>query len=275
MNPTGRFTGLVAGVTGSARGIGRNIARALGREGARVVLCDIDAQNGSAAESDLRQEGVAAEFLRVDLGQKGAPQAMIGEIVRRCGRIDILVNNARAKRRTTLFSEDEESWDAGMAVNLKAAFFASQEAMRLMSQSGGGNIVNISSIAATLACQESPAYHISKAGLVQMTRYLAAHAPAGIRVNAVLPGFVVQDEHRARYEGDENLAYRRTVEFCHPMGRAGSSEDVANAVLFLCSPASSFISGQCLVVDGGLTLHEPSDLLLRFSNTTDSATKGG
>lgn len=261
----GRFAGKVAAVTGSARGIGKNIARAFGRQGALVVICDIDEEKGRVTESELRQQGMSVEFLCVDLSQRGTPQAMIQKIVERWGRLDILVNNARSGRRTSLLEEDEDTWEEGISVTLRAAFFASQEAIRVMSQTGGGSIVNISSIVGLLTCHESPIYHIAKAGLLQMTRYLAAHAGIyGVRVNAVLPGFIVKDEYKARYERDDNQRYREIAEFCHPMGHVGGSDDVAKAVLFLCSPETSFISGQCLVVDGGLTLQEQSGLVFRF-----------
>ncbi len=265
----GRFTDKVVAVTGSGRGIGKNIARAFGRERGIVAICDIDKQKGKATEFELREQGISAKFLCVDLRQRGAPQAMIQQVVQRWGRLDILVNNARSGRRTGLLEEDEDTWEEGISVTLRAAFFASQEAIRVMSQTGGGSVVNISSIAALLTCHESPIYHIAKAGLLQMTRYLAAHAGRHrVRINTVLPGFIVKDEHRARYEREDNQRYREIAEFCHPMGHVGESDNVANAVLFLCSPEASFISGQCLVVDGGLTLQEQSGLVFRFDRET-------
>lgn len=261
------FKDKVVAVTGSARGIGKNIARAFAQEGALVILCDIDRQGGLATLSEFHGQELKAGFLAVDLSQGGAAQTMIQEIIQRWNRLDILVNNARSGERKTLLEETESNWDEGLAVTLKAAFFASQEALRVMSHTGGGGIVNISSIAAFLSCHESPSYHVAKAGLVQMTRYLAAHAGAyGVRVNAVLPGFIVQDEHKVRYGGKDNQDYREIAESCHPLGKVGSSDDVAKAVLFLCSPEAAFISGQCLIVDGGLTLQEQSGLVNRLDN---------
>lgn len=261
-----RFSGQVALVTGARRGMGKNIARALGREGATVVVADIDEASGLAARDELRAQGMAAEFVGVDLRESGMAQAMVRGVVETLGRLDVLVNNARAGRRTGLDDETEETWEDGIAVTLRAAFFASQEAIRTMARKGGGSIVNIGSIAALLATQESPIYHIAKAGMVQMTRYLAAQGGAArVRVNAVLPGFIVQDEHRARYEAADNQRYREMAEFCHPGGRVGTADDVAQAVLFLCSPEASFISGQYLVVDGGATLREQFGLLHAFA----------
>lgn len=260
-----RFSSRVAVVTGSARGIGKNIARAFGREGALVAICDIDENKGRATESELRQQGMSVEFLPVDLSRRGAAQAMVQQVVQRWGKVDVLVNNARSGRRTSLLEENEDSWEQAMSVILRAAFFASQEAIRAMSRTGGGSIVNICSIASLLACYESPVYHIAKAGLLQMTQYLAVFGgPHGIRVNAVAPGFIVQDEHRTRYEQDDNQGYREIAEFCQPLGHVGHADEVASAVLFLASSEASFVSGQCLVVDGGSSLQEQLSLLRRF-----------
>lgn len=260
-----RFTEQVVAVTGSAHGIGKNIARAFGREGATVIICDIDEDEGRVTESEFRQLGISTQFLPVDLNKRGSPQAMVQQIVQRWGRLNILVNNARSGRRTSLLEESEDTWEEGISVTLRAAFFASQEAIRAMSQRDGGCIVNISSIVAFLSCHQSPIYHIAKAGLVQMTRYLAVHAGSyKVRVNAVLPGFIVQDEDKVRYEKKDNQRYREIAKFSHPRGDVGKSDDVANAVLFLCSPEASFISGHCLTVDAGLIAQEQSTLLFRF-----------
>lgn len=261
-----RFTNKVVAVTGSARGIGKNILRSFGQEGACVVICDINQEIGQATETEFREEGITTDFLLIDLSQTGQPQAMVQKIVQKHGKIDVLVNNARAGKRLGLLEETEETWDLGMAVTLKAAFFATQEAIRSMSHTGGGSIVNISSIAGFSVCKESPIYHIAKAGMIQMTRYLAVNAgQCGVRVNAILPGFVVQDEHRERYNRDDNQAYRDVVEFCHPLGDVGKSDHIAHTALFLCSPEAGFITGECLVVDGGVSVQDQSTLLYRFN----------
>lgn len=261
----GQFQTKVVAVTGGVRGIGKNIAHAFAKEGAVVILCDKDEEQGLITRDELRDQGTNSEFLRVDLREKGAPQSMIQQVVRQWGKLDILVNNAKSGERRDLLEEDEESWEEGISVMLRAAFFASQEAIRAMSKTGGGRIVNVSSVAAFLSCKESPVYHVAKAGLVQMTRYLADHGGRyGVRVNAVAPGFIVRNEDQQRYEGRDNQNYRDLANFCHPVGQVGNSEDVAKAVIFLCSEEASFITGQCLVVDGGLTIQEQSGLLYRL-----------
>ncbi len=263
------FLNKVAIITGGARGIGKNIAFAFGREGAHVAIVDINIDNGMLTKDELAGKGISVSFHHTDLSLKGAAINMVQEVVREYGRLDILVNNAGSGKRRDLLEEDEDSWEEGISVTLKAAFFASQEAIRNMSKTGGGNIINISSVAALVACHKSPIYHIAKAGMLQMTRYLAVcSGKYGIRVNAILPGFIVQDEHLARYEKDDNKNYRRIAGFCHPVGHVGSSDDVANAALFLCSPDAAFITGHGLTIDGGLIIQEQSDLTFRISDAT-------
>jgi NAD(P)-dependent dehydrogenase (short-subunit alcohol dehydrogenase family) len=260
-----RFINKVVAVTGSARGIGKNIIRTFGQEGATIIVCDINAETGQATKAEFQEQGLMADFLAIDLSQRGTPQTMIEKILEKHGKIDVLVNNARAGKRLDLWEETEENWDLAIGVSLKAAFFSSQAAIKAMAETGGGSVVNISSIAGFSVCKESPVYHIAKAGMMQMTRYLAVNGgPCGVRVNAILPGFIVQDEHRERYNREDNQAYRDVVEFCHPLGEVGKSDNIAQTASFLCSPEAAFITGQCLVVDGGVSLHDQSTLLYRF-----------
>ncbi|MDP6584811.1 MAG: SDR family NAD(P)-dependent oxidoreductase, partial [Anaerolineales bacterium] len=257
-----RFKGKVVAVTGSARGIGKNIVSSFAREGGLVVVCDINSENGNATVKNLQKQGLSAEFLHVNLSENGAPQAMIQEIVTNHGRLDVLVNNARARSHSGTSMDDEKSWDSEIAVTLRAAYFATQEAIYVMARHCGGSIVNISSINAILESRSvTPIYHIAKAGLTQLTRSFAVRAGSnGVRVNALLPGFILQDEHVSRYERNDNQRYRELVEFCHPMGQPGRSDNIADAVLFLCSPEATFISGQCLAIDGASSVQEQFDL---------------
>ena len=131
----------------------------------------------------------------VDLSRKGEPQQMVSEVVKKFGTLDILINNARAGDSLEFLEDTEENWDTTMSVGLKAAYFATQKAISIMGSRGGGNIVNIGSVSAFLISNGSAAYHVSKSGLTQLTKYLAVHAGSKqIRVNSVLPGFIVQDE---------------------------------------------------------------------------------
>ena len=267
---TWAFEGKVALVTGSARGIGKSIAAAFGMAGAQVAVCDINGDSSEATVRELQKLGISAEYFVVDLSKNGEPQRMVTEVSKKFGRLDILVNNARAGVRRELLEESEDNWDLTMSVGLRAAFFASQRAIPVMETTGGGSIVNISSVAAFLVSLESASYHAAKASLVQLTKYLAVNSGARqIRVNSVLPGFIVQDEHRERYLRDDNAGYRARAEGCHPLKRVGNASEVADAVLFLCSDSARFITGQSIVVDGGFTVQDPWVVM---SGATNSGT---
>jgi len=258
------FANKTALVTGAARGIGLAIARRLAVAGARVTIADVNADAGESAAQSLRAAGLYIEFQYTDLTAPGGATAMINAAATRMGGMDILINNARAGQRLGLLDETEQNWDAAVNVGLKAAFFASQAAIPLMATRGKGAIVNIASVAATLVTNESPSYHAAKAGLVQLTRYLAVTAGKyHVRVNSVLPGLIVQDEHRQRYDSTGNEPYRATASFYQPLGKPGSEADVAEAVHYLCSDNASYVSGSCLVIDGGATVQEQFGMLLR------------
>ena len=256
------FDGKVALVTGGARGIGKTIATAFGTAGARVAICDIDVENSEATVKGLRANGITAEHFAIDLAKRGEPQRMVSEVCKKFGRLDVLVNNARAGARRGLSDDSEDNWDLTMSVGLRAAYFASQQAIPVMESGGGGSIVNIGSVAAFLVSLESGAYHAAKAGLMQLTKFLAANSGVRqVRVNSVLPGFIVQDEHRERYLGADNAAYRARAERCHPLGTVGFARDVAEATLFLSSDSARFITGQAIIVDGGFTVQDPWTIL--------------
>lgn len=262
-----RLPNKVCLVTGAGRGIGRNIACALGQEGGVIALCDINPELGGEVKESLVSKGIVAEFFQTDLGVKGEPRRLIEAVIQRFGRLDVLVNNARAGQRASFEEESEDNWDLAMGVNLKAVFFLAQAAIPAMSDNS--SIVTIGSISGLLVSQESPSYQISKAGLLHLTRYLATQAgEKGIRVNTVLPGFIVQDEHRHRYDGagPDQARYRAIAEALHPLhGGPGHSDDIANAVIFLASNEAGFITGQELIVDGGLSIQDPTKLVFSYA----------
>lgn len=259
------YAGKVALITGAARGIGLCIARRFALAGARVLIVDTNAAAGSGAAAELRDQGLEADFIEIDLAQRGAAERMVERGTSLAGSLDILVNNARAGRRLGVLDETEENWDLANTVGLKAAFFAAQAAIRRMAATGGGAILNVASVAAALSTNESPSYHATKAGLLHLTRYLAVAAGRhGVRTNAVLPGLIVQEEHRLSFYAASNKSYREMASFYQPLGNIGSEADVAEAALFLCSERARYLSGVCLVIDGGATLQEQFALLLRW-----------
>lgn len=252
-------------VTGGARGIGLCVAKTFATSGAHVVIGDLDHARGESAVLAIQQQGGQASFVPVDLVEAGEAARLVDVASGISGRLDVLVNNARAGQRVTLDEETEANWDLTVNVSLRAAFFASQAAVRVMSKTGGGAIVNIGSVASVLATNESPSYHAAKAGLLQLTKYLAVAAGrSSVRVNCVLPGLIVQEEHRDRFESSDNISYRVRAEFYQPLGKVGTESDVAEAVRFLTLPAASYISGACIVVDGAATVQEQFGMLLRL-----------
>lgn len=246
----GGLEGRVAVVSGASRGIGRAIALAFAGAGADVV----GIARSVAALDSLGEEVRAAgrDFLAVpaDLSDVTAVAHAAGEAWAWKGRVDALVNSAGAIVRKEVLDVAPEEWDALFAVNVRAAFFLTQALVRGMLEGGGGAVVNIASVAGEVTTGASAPYSASKAALVALTRVLAVRLAPAIRVNAVGPAYVRTDLNADWLDEDGNLSWvlERT-----PLGRIGQPSDVTGAVLFLCSPAAGYITGQHLLVDGGWT----------------------
>jgi 3-oxoacyl-[acyl-carrier protein] reductase len=264
-HPSGRFSPLdntmdllskVALVTGAGRGIGRAIATALTRAGARVAVNDIDA--ASAAETTAGLLAVAAGAANgpgtaafpADISNSTQVRAMVDAIVARWGRLDILINNAGVEPHGSLIDFPLTDWQNALDVNLTGPFLTMQAAGQRMREQGGGVIVNISSIAGrAFGLRDRAAYVASKSGLIGLTREAAREfAPYNIRVNAVCPGVIVT-EMTAALRDDPVMMARWMDEI--PQQRLGEPDDVAQTVIFLCSDAARYITGQAINVDGG------------------------
>jgi 3-oxoacyl-[acyl-carrier protein] reductase len=242
-----RLSGKVAVVTGATRGIGRACAVALATEGADVLVSGRDAEAGARVCSEVAAVGRRAVFHAADLGQAGAARGVIDAALAEFGTLDVLVNNAGIFERAPVLELDEDGWDRVLTVNLRSAFFCAQAAARAM-LGRGGSIVNVSSDAAWSGGLNPCAhYAASKAGLVSITRSMAKElAGHGIRVNALAPGMIETD-----MGGDAGAALGGLK---IPLGRYGTPEEVAAAVVFLASSDASYITGAVLNLSGGLFL---------------------
>jgi NAD(P)-dependent dehydrogenase (short-subunit alcohol dehydrogenase family) len=242
--------GKVAIVTGSASGIGRATARLLAREGARVMVADIDVAGGQATVESITQTGGEAEFIETDVARADQVQAMVARAVARFGRLDVLHNNAYwAPLNTPVVDTTEEQWQRTIDVTLKSVYLGCKYAIPVMLERGGGSIVNTASTAALVASPQFAAYAAAKGGVVALTRNVAFdYGPRGIRCNAVCPG-LIETPATAPVLADAQRRQWLTEKIV--VGRIGRPDDIAAAVLYLASDESAFVTGQTIVVDGG------------------------
>ena len=232
-------------VTGASQGIGAACARRFAREGAHVVLADVDTDKGQALAAEL-----GGRFVRADVGDATDVGALIQDLMLAHGRIDVLVNNAGIFRAAEFLDISEADWDAVLRVNLKGSFLVGQAVAREMVKAGRGAIVNMSSVNATLTIPTIASYNASKGAINQLTRVMAlALADKGVRVNAVAPGTIATELAAKAVLTSEDA--RARILSRTPMKRLGEPEEVADVVAYLASDAASYITGEIVVVDGG------------------------
>lgn len=243
-----RLDGRVAVVTGAGSGIGGAAAQALAGAGADVIVADIDRDAAAAVAGDIVRGGGKAEARGFDVRDEAAVEAMLAEIASTRGRIDVLVNSAGVSRRRAALELALADWEYVNAVNVTGSFLCARAAARRMSE--GGSIVNIASaLGFSGGLYPNIAYQTSKGAVVNMTRALAVEwAPIGIRVNAVAPGWI---DTPFLTNASGNPAVRASIEQATPLARIGAADEVAGAILFLASGASSYVTGHTIVVDGG------------------------
>ena len=247
-----RLEGKVALISGGARGMGAAEAKLFAQEGARVIIGDILEDEGRRTEAEINEAGGECVFVRLDVTQEAQWQGVVAEAVQRFGKLDILVNNAGVVARGTLEDTTLEEWDRVMDVNAKGVFLGTKAAIPEMRKSGGGSIINISSISGMVGQDYiQPVYNASKGAVRIFTKSAAIqYAKEGIRVNSVHPGPIDTDMAGDRLT---DAMLQREAEQRVPLGRTARPEEVAYGVLFLASDESSFMTGSELVIDGGIT----------------------
>jgi NAD(P)-dependent dehydrogenase (short-subunit alcohol dehydrogenase family) len=253
MGAKGTFAGKVAMVTGAASGIGRATAIAFASEGANVVLADVARQTdaGQTAVAEIEGAGGKALFVACDVANEGDINRLIARTMEAFGRLDAAFNNAgiEGEQGETHLCK-AENWDRVMSINLRGVWLCMKAEIAQMLAHGGGAIVNCSSIAGLVGFANTPAYTASKHGVIGLTRAAALeYAQRNIRVNAVCPG-VIETPMIDRYVAGDPKA-REALIASEPIGRIGTPQEIASAVLWLCSPGASFTTGQSLAVDGG------------------------
>jgi len=255
------LAGQVAIVTGAGRGIGRATALELAGMGADIVVAELDKAGAEETAGEVQGLGRKALVLVTDVSRRADLAAMAARSRQQFERIDILINNAGIYRAAATLDVTEEHWDAIMAINAKAVFFATQAVLPTMIAQKRGVIVSLASMAGKIGSKTNLPYNASKAAVISMTKSLAlAHAADGIRANCVCPGFVETDMWTtvAREQGPllglspEEFTRQRTAMV--PLGRMETPEDVARVIGFLASPRSAYMTGQALSVDGGLVM---------------------
>ena len=249
----GRLEGKVAIISGGARGQGETEAKMFVQEGAKVILGDVLDDVGRKVEAEIRESGAETTYLHLDVTREDDWRAAVDQAVSRYGKLDILVNNAGILIRKGIEETTEEVWDRIMDVNAKGVLWGVKHAVPAMRQAGGGSIVNISSIAGLVADPGggSVSYTASKGAVRLLTKAAAIqYAREGIRCNSVHPGPIDTDMIRDTLN-DPGKVEERLKRI--PLGRVGTSDDIAYGVLFLASDEASFITGSELVIDGGIT----------------------
>ena len=244
-----RLQNKIAIITGAGSGIGRGIALAFVKEGAKVVVADHSEEGGRETVEQIKKENGEAVFVKTDVSKTVDIEQMVKTCLDKFGRVDILVNNAGIYRAYNLHEMSEENWDEILSVNLKSVFLGSKRVIPGMLAQGNGKIVSIASIAGLVGFAQSGAYCASKGGVIALTKEMALeYAPKKINVNCIAPGVIKTAMTRDMIT---DPATKQFLEGSTPYPRLGEPEDIAMAAVYLASDESDFVNGEVLVVDGG------------------------
>ena len=248
-----RFHNKTAMVTGAGSGIGRFSALTFALEGANVIVSDIDVQGGEETVQMIQESSGKAHFFQCDVSQPAQVEGLIKTTIDTFGRLDFAVNNAGVSMRPASTVEiDEAEWDRVISINLKSVWLCMKYEIPQMQKTGGGVVINVSSLAGFRGKEGTLAYTASKHGVIGMTKTAALeYAKEGIRINAVCPG-LTESGMTAGLEHHPDLAQQLIAQI--PMGHIGQSQNIADAVVWLCDNTASFITGHVLVIDGGQTI---------------------
>lgn len=252
-----RVEGKVAIVTGAAKGLGEATSRLLFENGAKVVMTDVDTEAGEAAAQAIDSSGDHVIFMKQDVTDESLWKEVIEKATSTFGQLDILVNNAGIGAPASIEDETLEGWRRTIDVNLESVFLGTKYAVEAMKESGGGSIINLSSIMGLVGDASLTAYNASKGGVRLFTKSVALHCAKegnGVRVNSVHPGYIWTPmvENVTSLGGDSDAATQALVDL-HPIGRLGEPMDIAYGILYLASDEAKFVTGSELVIDGGYT----------------------
>ena len=253
----------IAIVTGGAVGIGGAIARRLAADGAKVLITDIMEEKAAENVAGIEESGGTASAYEVDISQPEQIRPMIEHAVELWGGLHILVNNAWGTLEPdgTAITLTETAFDRALIASQKAVFLSAKHGVPHIQASGGGSIVNISSVHGQLVAPSTLAYEMTKAAIIAMSRQMALDfGPIGVRVNCICPGHIVTERQAERWERNPSLL--RFFDQHYPLRHTGVPDDIANAVRFLCSDEAGFITGHTMVVDGGMTIQLQENLVL-------------
>ncbi len=246
------FANKAALITGAGQGIGKAIAQTFSHHEVHVIIADNDTEAGEETQQWIEEKGGKATFIHCDVAQEASIRSLVEKVVSETGRIDFLINNAGISRFKPIDELTVEEFDEVLSINLRSVFICAKYSIPYLKKSGKGAIVNIASTRALMSEPDSEAYAASKGGILALTHALANSLAPHVRVNAISPGWIEVRDWKKSAER-QTFEHREIDKNQHLVGRVGTPEDIGRAAVFLCSGESTFISGQNLVIDGGMT----------------------